>query len=61
MSRKVWSVMGTRRMLSKVWHEQQGYETCGCGRPQCRTRRVNERRRMRRIEKQEWRRAAVSA
>ena len=41
-------------MVSKAWHDRQGYETCGCGRPQCRKRRKDERKSMRRIEKREW-------
>jgi hypothetical protein len=53
--------MGTERMISKAWHARQGYETCGCGRPQCRKRRADERRRMRRIERREWRREVAAA
>lgn len=47
--------MGNTRMIGPAWHARQGYETCGCGRPQCRKRRLRERRTMRRIEKREWR------
>jgi hypothetical protein len=53
--------MGTECTISKAWHARQGYETCGCGRPQCCKRRADERGRMRRIERRQWRRTATAA
>lgn len=41
------------KMLGPAWHERQHHETCGCGRPQCRKRRLLERRTMKRIERRE--------
>jgi hypothetical protein len=43
-------------MMSKAQHARQGYETCGCGRPQCRKRRIDDRRTQRRVEKDALRR-----
>jgi hypothetical protein len=39
------------KMMSNAQHARQGYETCGCGRPQCRKRRIDDRRTQRRVEK----------
>lgn len=49
------------KLLGPAWHIRQGYETCGCGRPQCRSRRKDERRRERRIQKQEFRKEVQAA
>lgn len=43
------------KMMSHAQHSRQGYETCGCGRPQCRKRRIDDRRTQRRVEKDELR------
>lgn len=39
------------KMMSHAQHDRQGFETCGCGRPQCRKRRIDDRRTQRRVEK----------
>jgi hypothetical protein len=43
------------KMLAHAQHIRQGYETCGCGRPQCRKKRIDDRRTQRRVEKAAWR------
>lgn len=49
------------QMMSHEQRDRQGYETFGCGRPQCRKRRIDDRRTQRRVEKDELRRGNWTA